>query len=557
MKGYIIGASLENCVHVAGVVNFLRLAEFEGYKTKFLGPAVSIESLIEVIKFEKPDVAAVSYRLSPQAALSVLNRLKERIEEEGIKVKWYFGGTKPVADIARDIGIFDRIFDGSEDLDDVIMFLREARSPGSIEIYPDNLIDRIWYKYPYPVLRHHFGMPSYEETLKGIEEIAESRVLDVISIAPDQNTQEFFFEPHKMKSDLDGAGGVPLRSKEDFIKLYESSRKGNYPLLRCYSGTNNLIKFAELLKETINNAWGAVPLCWYSVLDGRSKRSLKEAIEENQEAMKWHGENGIPLEVNEAHHWSLRDAHDTIGVTTAFLAAYNAKKAGVKHYIAQLMFNVPPSISYKMDLAKMLAKIELIESLEDDDFKVFRQVRAGLSSFPYNLDSAKGQLASSTFISMALKPHIVHVVGYCEAQYAAGSREVIESVNIVRNVIKNCLSGMPDFTRDEEIQRRKEELIEEAKYLLEAIKYISNAEDPWSDAETLAKAIKLGLLDAPHLKGNKEACGKLETRVINGACYAFDSEKKRVITERERVDRILSSIERIKLSYSKQRRAIK
>ena len=34
---------------------------------------------------------------------------------------------------------------------------------------------------------------------------------------------------------------------------------------------------------------------------------------------------------------------------------------GVKDYIAQYMFNVPPSISPAMDLAKMLAKIEMIE----------------------------------------------------------------------------------------------------------------------------------------------------------------------------------------------------
>ena len=71
---------------------------------------------------------------------------------------------------------------------------------------------------------------------------------------------------------LDGAGGVPLRSKDDFIKLYEAAQRGNYPLLRCYSGTSNLIPFAQVLQETIKNAWCAVPLCWYNVLD------KKEAI---------------------------------------------------------------------------------------------------------------------------------------------------------------------------------------------------------------------------------------------------------------------------------------
>ena len=77
----------------------------------------------------------------------------------------------------------------------------------------------------------------------------------------------------------------------------------------------------------------------------RRAGAVRSSIRENQMVMKWHGERGIPVEVNESHHWSLRDAHDAIGVVTAFFAAYNAKKMGVKDYIAQYMFNVPPAIA--------------------------------------------------------------------------------------------------------------------------------------------------------------------------------------------------------------------
>ncbi len=35
--------SMGDCVHVAGVLNFLRLAESLGYNTEFLGPAKSPE----------------------------------------------------------------------------------------------------------------------------------------------------------------------------------------------------------------------------------------------------------------------------------------------------------------------------------------------------------------------------------------------------------------------------------------------------------------------------------------------------------------------------------
>ena len=45
MKTIVAGA-LGECVHVAGVMNFLRLAETAGWRTVFLGPAVSIDQLL-------------------------------------------------------------------------------------------------------------------------------------------------------------------------------------------------------------------------------------------------------------------------------------------------------------------------------------------------------------------------------------------------------------------------------------------------------------------------------------------------------------------------------
>lgn len=67
-------------------------------------------------------------------------------------------------------------------------------------------------------------------------------------------------------------------------------------------------------------------ITWYSGMDGKSKRSLKIAIAENQSAMKWYAERDIPVEVNELHQRGLRFAHDSMAIVTAFLAAYNAKK---------------------------------------------------------------------------------------------------------------------------------------------------------------------------------------------------------------------------------------
>lgn len=542
MKKYL-GAAIGNCVHIGGIVNFFRLVEQEGHKTYFLGAAVSIDRLVEKILEIKPDTVAIGFRLTPKNVEPLLRELEGHIKEKNLTgIEWIFGGTKPVAEVAKRFSYFSTIFDGTEDLDDVINFLR-GKHLKEVEVsYPDNIIDRINGKYPYPVLRHHFGLPSLKDTIEGIKIIAESKVLDIISIGPDQNTQQFFFTPEKMNRDLDGAGGVPLRSIDDFNELYNASRRGNYPLLRCYSGTSDVFKFAEMLKDTIHNAWCAVPLCWYNVLDGRGTRPVGESIIEGQRMMKLHAKWNIPIEVNEAHHWSLRDAHDTIGVVTAFLAAYNAKKMGVKDYIAQYMFNVPPAMHHKMDLAKMLAKVELIESLEDGNFKSYRQVRAGLASLSADLDVAKGQLAASTYLAMSIKPHIVHVVGFCEADHAAKPEEVIESTKIVRGVIRSTLNGMADMSQDKEVQQRKQELIKEARFLLETIKKLyTESEDPWSDPKVLEDIIKRGIIDAPHLRGNPSAKGILETRIVDGKCMAYSKKLNKVVTEEERLKELLKA----------------
>ena len=43
----VIAAALGECVHVAGVSNFLRLAELAGWRTEFLGPAVPVEEVLK------------------------------------------------------------------------------------------------------------------------------------------------------------------------------------------------------------------------------------------------------------------------------------------------------------------------------------------------------------------------------------------------------------------------------------------------------------------------------------------------------------------------------
>lgn len=541
MKKKILGASLGTCVHVSGLYHFLKLAEWAGYETQLLGPAVSPQRLIDSIGENKPDIVAVSYRLTPEVAEKLFSELKELLIQNNLSsLTFVFGGTQPVAVVAEKSGLFKKVFSGIEPLDSIKGYLLESGVKKKEDAFKQDLIGRIEQKYPYPLIRHHFGRPLVAETIEGIEKIAESGVLDVISLGPDQNAQEYFFHPYEMVASQDGAGGVPIRKREDMAALYEASWRGNYPLMRCYSGTRDLIKWAEMSVETINNAWGAIPLCWYNVIDGRSKRSLREAISENQQTMGWYGERGIPVEVNESHQWSLRDAHDSLAVTMAYLAAYNAKKVGVRDYVSQYMFNTPPATTPAMDIAKMLAKNELICSLEDNNFRVFREVRAGIAHFAAHPDTAKGQLAASAVFSLTLRPHILHVVGFSEGDHAVFHDELIESCNIVHGVLRDCLQGMPDFYSDKSIQQRKNDLLKEAGVLMDALKSMEkgSGKDSFSDPGILASAIEKGLLDAPHFRGNEYLCGQITTGVINGGYDVIDRETGNRLTEKERIQKL-------------------
>lgn len=562
----ILGAAVGGCVHVAGILSFLLSADKIGFQTKFLGTAVGAETLVKEINNFKPDIIGLSYRLSPESAGRIFWQLKQKLDvsfgkSAGKKVPLILGTTKPVAAALKKTGLyemFEYIFTGGEKAAEIEAFLKNineeskfscGKKSDSLKIQvdtkhsapPQNLQDRIKFKEPLPLLRHHFGRPSLKETIEGIKIIAESGLIDVISIGPDQNAQEFFFEPEKMDKKKDGAGGVPLRSAQDFKMIYSASRTGNYPLMRCYSGTNNILKFAKVLTETINNAWCAVPLCWYNELDGRSHRKLEDSIAENQSVMIWHAKKNIPVEVNESHQWSLRYTSDSVAVATAFLAAYNAKKMGVSTYVSQYMFNTPPETSFTMDLAKMLAKIKMIETLHDDNFKSVRQTRTGLYSMSGTFTENKGQLGSSTLLQMQIDPGIVHVVAFCESEHAAKPDDIIESSEIVKKVIENYLNGCPDMKNERTVKKRKAQLINDANLIIDTIKELDSSrkyKDPLVVPEIIGKAIKIGILDAPHLIGSNTAKGKMNTMFFNGACIAVD-EFCRPLSEAARLAQIL------------------
>lgn len=541
MKKTVVAGALGECVHVAGVSNFLRLAELAGWKTVFLGPAVPIDVFLDVARQEKADLVGVSYRLTPETGERLLGQFAEAASDlHDAGVRFAFAGTPPVAERAMNLGsFFEKIFAGSETAEQVLAYLK-GQPVGTLDEvdFPQQAIERIRWKSPFPILRHHFGLPTMEESLRGIEKIAEAQALDLISLGTDQDAQENFFHPERQDPRRRGAGGVPVRTADDYRALYQASRRGNYPMLRAYSGTDDFIRYAEVLVETIRNAWCAIPLFWFNQMDGRGPWDLEGSILEHQQVMAWYGERDIPVELNEAHHWGMRDASDVIYVVSAYLAAYNAKKAGVRDYLAQMMFNSPPGVSDAMDLAKMVALLELIADLEDGQFRVWRQTRIGLLSHPLDPDSARGHLAASTYLQMALKPHIIHIVGHTEAHHAAEPEDVIAASKIVRRAIQNAMSA-PAMISAPEVQVRKEALIADSRLLLDAIRDLADPDvaDPWAHPATLARSVTQGYLDAPQLKNNRYGRGEIRTQIVNGMCLAVD-EQGRVMSEKERIGKL-------------------
>ena len=204
MKTVISGA-LGECVHVAGVSKFLRLAEQAGWETVFLGPAVPVKKMLETVrkvaaKAKKGDqvLVGVSYRLTPETGERLLGQFAEEaadLHENG--VRFVFGGTPPVAERAARIGFFEHTFNGTEPVEEVLAFLKGQSLEQSKSDFPDTTISRIHWKSPYPLLRHHFGLPTLEASIDGIQEIAEARVLDVVSLGTDQDAQENFFHPER------------------------------------------------------------------------------------------------------------------------------------------------------------------------------------------------------------------------------------------------------------------------------------------------------------------------------------------------------------------------
>lgn len=404
----------------------------------------------------------------------------------------------------------------------------------------DSLRERIKHqklKSDFPLTRVHVG-PYSDKRREAIDSfkdwlriLSDTRYLDIVSVGSSQLTQSNFGEEW---GDRPNGGGVPINSESEFIEIYEAAR----PMLtRTYSGTKDTQKMAVIYERTINICWHALSLWWFNKIDGRGPHDVKTNLKNHLETLKIIAQHNKPFEPNIPHHFSFRGGDDVSYVLSSYLACLAAKQIGIKEMVIQVMLNTPKYTWGVQDLAKARALLSLARELEDENFKIYLQPRAGLGYFSPNLDKAKVQLAAVSAMMDDIEPEnpkspeIIHVVSYCEAVELATPSFINESIQITQSALqeyrklkKGNLNMIAEINKD---------VLPRQNYLISTIKEIRSLielkiKDPYS-YEGLYEIFKLGILNAPYLWESRkefEKAVKYKTRLVNGSVVLVDENNK-------------------------------
>lgn len=409
----------------------------------------------------------------------------------------------------------------------------------------DTYVARLEYarsKNALPIIRTHSG-PYNSNRLEALKEynswckdLAESKLLDVLSIGSSQLTQSNFGEDWEGKPN---GGGVPVNSELEYQIIRENA---NPMLVRTYSGTKNVPGLAVVHERSLNISWHALSFWWFNELDGRGKNTLLENLKEHFEAVRYIVTTGKPVEPNVPHHFAFRGADDISYIVSGFLAAKAIKKMGAGHMILQNMLNTPKYTWGVQDLAKGRCMIKLVRELEDDNFKVSLQTRGGLDYFAPDLEEAKIQLAAVTCMMDDLEPEndnspeIVHVVNYSEAVRLATPPIIKESIKITLAALHQYrfarkIGMVPNMKYDKDVQYRYEALMYEARA---AIKLLEDNIPYLYTPEGFEKVFKEGFLAVPYLMDQNHKYPKAtmwKTAIKNGGISVVDDDGKIIATE--------------------------
>lgn len=409
----------------------------------------------------------------------------------------------------------------------------------------DSYVARMEYaisKHSLPIIRTHSG-PYYSDRIEALKEynawckdLAQSQLLDVLSIGSSQLTQSNFGENWEGKPN---GGGVPVNSEMEYRIIRENA---NPMLVRTYSGTKDVPGLARIHERSLNISWHALSFWWFDELDGRGKNTLLENLQEHFEAVRYIVTTGKPIEPNVPHHFAFRGGDDITYIVSGFLAAKAIKKMGASHMILQNMLNTPKYTIGVHDLAKGRCMIKLVRELEDETFKVSLQSRGGLDYFAPDLEEAKIQLAAVTCIMDDLEPEndnspeIIHVVNYSEAIRLATPPIIKDSIKITLAALHQYrfarnMGLIPNMKYDREVQERYEALMYEART---AIKILEDKIPNLYTPEGFYNVFREGFLAVPYLMDQERKYPKAtmwKTAIKNGGISVVDEDGNIIPTE--------------------------
>jgi hypothetical protein len=107
--------------------------------------------------------------------------------------------------------------------------------------------------------------------------------------------------------------------------------------------------------------------------------------------------------------------------------------------------------------------------------------------------------------------------------------------------MKNAWRGFPDILSDPDIINRKIFLLKEARQLIKLFieSFKNEFEDPLSNPVCLDKIVSMGFMDAPQLKNNPAALGRVKTMPVNGG-YDLVDDNGQVISHADYASGLLS-----------------
>lgn len=406
----------------------------------------------------------------------------------------------------------------------------------------DTLDERLFHRRKIsnlPLIRVHVGpynenkSEAIKEFKSWLKELNQANYLDIVSIGSSQLSQSHFNENW---DGLQNGGGVPINSEDDLNELYEA---GKPMLMRTYSGTNKTQELAEIYERTINICWHALSFWWFNKIDGRGPHDVKTNLKNHLETLAIIAKHNKPFEPNIPHHFSFRGGDDITYVLSAYLACITAKKIGVKKVVLQTMLNTPKQTWGIQDLSKSRSLLKLVRELEDDNFKIFLQPRAGLDYFSPNLQKAKYQLACVSALIDDIEPDneqspdIIHVVSYSEAVHLATPEIINESIQIT-------LASLEEYRKFKKANTQYIESINKdveprEKYLYNTVKEIrsiieKNISNPYT-YEGLYEIFQKGILNAPYLWECRDEFAKAveyKTKIVNGSVVLVDESGQEI-----------------------------